>query len=211
MKLKKLVSKSIIAIDRISQLDQLGGNLRYTDRSTVSGALGAAEGAFKEAADNLSEQLNDFGRDLNIQNEEVRRKFKEDVEDEGSRLLTVLTGIAATLGNTLKTLQGAAGENAARLADDLTETLQDTLQVIVESVNVLRNEISTRQVRDDTEYIRQVRGGGELIPIEFSGGNDDRHCQGPGNPCGLKDDDEEEEAEAVEELVSMEFFGGSYA
>ena len=164
-KLKGLVAKSLGAIERISDLDQMEGGAGVQSAEIVS-----ASGNLDTKSSELKTKLQGFVKGLQDSNEEAASTFNDKMGEQAGTILSKLVNVADELIKTVGNLQQATSSEIADYTTKLSTSANSVLTQVNNNLEALQKEVS----------IQDIAGGDKGC-----GDHDDK------GGCGGDHDDEE--------------------
>ena len=137
-KIKGLVAKSLGAIERISDLDQMeGGSGTATSAEIVS-----ASGNLDSKSSELKTKLQGFVKGLQDSNEEAASTFNDKMGEQAGTILSKLVNVADELIKTVGNLQEATSQEIADYTTKLSTSANNVLTQVNNNLEELQKEVS---------------------------------------------------------------------
>ena len=152
-KLKGLVAKSLGAIERISDLDQMEGG---GSNVPVAAEVTAQTSNLESKASELKNKLQGFVKGLQDSNEEAATTFNDKMGEQAGTILSKLVNVADELIKTVGNLQQAT---SSEIADYTTKLITSANNVITE----VNNNLEALQ----KVSIQDITGGDDGVDIRI--------------------------------------------
>lgn len=136
-KLKGLVAKSLGAIERISDLDQMEGGAGVQSAEIVS-----ASGNLDTKSSELKTKLQGFVKGLQDSNEEAATTFNEKMGEQAGTILSKLVNVADELIKTVGNLQEATSQEITEYTTKLSTSANNVLTQVNSNLEALQKEVS---------------------------------------------------------------------
>ena len=139
-KLKGLVAKSLGAIERISDLDQMEGG------ANISADVQAQTGNLDSKANELKNKLTGFVKGLKESNEEAANTFNDKMGEQAGTILAKLVNVADELITTVGNLQNATTNEIAEYTTRLSTSASNVLTEVNNNLESLQKEIAIQNL-----------------------------------------------------------------
>ena len=168
-KLKGLVAKSLGAIERISDLDQMeGGAVQPSAQVTTQ------SGNLDSKASELKSKLQGFVKGLQDSNEAAATTFNDKMGEQAGTILSKLVNVADELIKTVGNLQQATSSEIADYTTKLSTSANNVLTEVNNNLEALQKEVS----------IQDITGGDEGCGHKGHCSSDDNEENDDDKGCG---------------------------
>lgn len=141
-KLKGLVAKSLGAIERISDLDQMEGGSNVP----VAAEVTAQTSNLESKASDLKNKLQGFVKGLQDSNEEAATTFNDKMGEQAGTILSKLVNVADELIKTVGNLQQATSSEIADYTTKLSTSANNVLTEVNNNLEALQKEVSIQDI-----------------------------------------------------------------
>ena len=156
LKLKDLVAKSLLTIDRMSELSG-GGSLQTSSQE------------FGSKIEELKTKLSNYNNSLRVKMDSTKTTFDEDVETSVSNVVDILEKTADSTVQLIENLNKKSAEVVNSVSKEFSESVAKKLERVTTELNELNSVLNTSV---PTANVAAV-GGSKYTTLQFGGGDKD--------------------------------------